>query len=322
MVKTLRITTIAAAALAVVFFIFPVVYGVRSDPAIEQFLKSPGIIELFNKASDARASRSSSQESPLVRQAQMLAGYLNPPAPSAKTTAAPTTAAAPAPKAPVSAKFRLLGTSVHESDPQMSFAFIDEPGKGLHWIRQSAEVMHLVIEEVKDGIVVVRDGQRTFEVAAEPRPTTSSLLDGAPGAQPTVVAPATGARAVTPGPSVRPSSPVTTTMQQGPDISEEESAALEALVERLKSLQKSGKSNKTTAAGSADSSSDDPAAAIEKLMSDFGSSKVGDDEAKRLGDLGKELDGSQHEPNTPAGDKTGDGARSKSPIPPKRRPAN
>jgi len=321
MVKTLRITTIAAAALAVVFFIFPVVYGVRSDPAIEQFLKSPGVIELFNKASDAQASRSSSQESPLVRQAQMLAGYLNPPALPAKATAAPTTAAAPAPKAPVSAKFRLLGTSVHESDPQMSFAFIDEPGKGAHWIRQSAEVMHLVIEEVKDGIVVVRDGQRTFEVAAEPRPTTSSLLDGAPGAQPTV-APTTSTRAVTPGPSVRPSSPVTATMQQGPDISEEESAALEALVERLKSLQKSGKSNKTTAAGSADSSPDDPAATMEKLISDFGASKVGDDEAKRLGDLGKELDGSQHEPNTPAGDKTDDGARSKSPIPPKRRPAN
>ena len=42
MIKTLRITTIIAAFLAVGLLAFPVVYGYRGDEEIEKFLKSPG----------------------------------------------------------------------------------------------------------------------------------------------------------------------------------------------------------------------------------------------------------------------------------------
>jgi hypothetical protein len=59
----------------------------------------------------------------------------------------------------------------------MSLALIDEPGKGLRWVKQSSEVGHLIIEQVKDGEIVVRDGQRTFELVAE-RPKKVSLLKG------------------------------------------------------------------------------------------------------------------------------------------------
>jgi hypothetical protein len=63
----------------------------------------------------------------------------------------------------------------------MSLALIDEPGKGLRWVRPSSKVGHLIIEQVKDGIVVVRDGQNSFEIVAE-RPVKKSLLKaGSPG---------------------------------------------------------------------------------------------------------------------------------------------
>ena len=48
MIKTLRITSVVAAILAVILFIFPVVFGGRSDERIEGFLNSPSVIEKFN----------------------------------------------------------------------------------------------------------------------------------------------------------------------------------------------------------------------------------------------------------------------------------
>jgi hypothetical protein len=80
----------------------------------------------------------------------------------------------------VSAKFKLVGTSRHESQPEMSLALIDEPGKGLHWVRPSSKVGHLIIEQVRDGVVVVRDGASTFELVAERRERKSLIKSTMP----------------------------------------------------------------------------------------------------------------------------------------------
>lgn len=177
MTKTLRITSIIVVVLAIVFFALPAVFAVRSDKQAEQFLSSPSAIEQFNKTRDQKSKKSESQISPLVKQAEAFARYLNPPPkPEPKrTTPSRRPSKIPRPTAPVSSKFELIGTSYYELRPELSLALIDEPSKDLRWVRQSDEIGHLVIEQIKDGLVVVRDGKRTFELVPE-RPKKISLL--------------------------------------------------------------------------------------------------------------------------------------------------
>jgi len=177
MIKTLRITSILAVALAAILVVFSVVFGVRSDKDIEKLLGGPNVIEKFNSAGK-KATRGSNQVSPLVQQAGAFALYLNPPKPVAPRIVKGRITRTPrGPSA--TPKFKVMGTSYYKSNPESSMALIDEPGKGLHWVRQSSMVGHLLIEEVKDGIVVVKDNNGTFELAAEQKPHIS-LLEGAP----------------------------------------------------------------------------------------------------------------------------------------------
>jgi len=179
MLKTLRITSVLVVVLAVVFFVLPAVFGVRGDEGSEQFLSFPSAIEKFNEAKGEKIAESDSQVSPLVKEAEAFGLYLNPPKPKAppRRPARERGGSAPRPPAPVSAKFSLIGTSYYALRPELSLALIDEPGEGFHWVRQSSEVGHLIIEEIGDGLVVVRDGQRTFELEVE-RPKKRSLVKG------------------------------------------------------------------------------------------------------------------------------------------------
>ncbi len=194
MIRTLRITSIIAAILATALFVLPAVYGVRSDPQIEEFLQTPGAVDKFAAArgQSAGAGRDESQASPLVKQAADYDRYLNPPPPTAPTPppSADVAPEQPAPSAPVSVKFDLVGTSYYASHPELSLALIDEPGKGLHWVRQGSSIAHLTIEKVGDGSITVRDGQRTSEMAVNKVDERwRSLVKGAaPEAKPTATA--------------------------------------------------------------------------------------------------------------------------------------
>lgn len=181
MIRTLRITSIIAVVLAVVFFVLPAILGVRGDEQIEQFLNSAGAIEKFNDARGDRIEDDSHEISPLVKQAEAFALYLNPP-PKPSPPKARVSHSRPRPRGPVAPKFKLVGTSYYALHPEQSLALIDEPGKGLRWVKQSDGVGHLVVEQVQDGLVVVRDGQRTFEVVAERR-ERKSLVKNEPSAQ-------------------------------------------------------------------------------------------------------------------------------------------
>ena len=177
MLKTLKITGIIAAALAVVFLVFSAVFGARGSDDIEKFLDSPGAVENFKKSHGNNQKKDQDQTSPLVKQAQKFALFLDPPvAPKrtapVRTTGAPATLARP--KA-VSAKFKLIGTSFYPTNPEMSLALIDEPGKGFRWVRESGKVGHLIIQQIKDGLVVVKDDQRTFEMTPQRQPKKSLI---------------------------------------------------------------------------------------------------------------------------------------------------
>lgn len=276
MVKTLQITSIIAAILATVFFVLPVVFGVRGDEQVEQFLNSAGVIETFNQAKGDSDKRSENQISPLVKQAEAFASYLNPSAkPSPKRT--PATYESPILPRPtvVSAKFTLIGTSYYMLHPELSLALIDEPGKGLRWVRQSSEVGHLVIEQVKDGLVVVRDGKRTFELVTM-RPEERSLLKGpSSGGETsskfTLSAPAKAATGIT------------SSMPR--QISAEENALTGKFIGKMKAVQAE------VEAGKIDSERGikENEALMEELISKLETMRISNEEVKRLGYLGRKL---------------------------------
>ncbi len=184
MVRTLKITTIAAAAAAVAAIVFLSIFGLKGDKDIEKFLSKPGIAEKM-QGTAAQKSDDSSRISPLVVQSKAFSLRINPPPPPKPSAPAASHIKAPPrvrPKSPVAAKFELIGTSFYPTEPSNSWALIKESAKGLHWVRQGGKVGHLTIEKVSDGMVVIKDGSRTYELYAE-RPPKVSLVKGAKSEQ-------------------------------------------------------------------------------------------------------------------------------------------
>ena len=290
MIKTLQITSILAVILAVGLLVSSVVFGVHKDDRIEAFLSSPSVEDQF-KALGQRAKKNSSQSSPLVDRAQLFAKLSNPPKPKPKAPVTPQLSKSTAPVAEIappvtSAKFKVIGTSFYASDPAKSLVFIDEPGKGLHWVRQGSEVMRLTIEEIKNGRIVVRDAQGTSEIVAEERSITVSLLQGAPGASAAVSRPPISrppvpptASRVRPGIPPRPTIPGrTTTVTRRTSLpasvrsrmSREENAKLAALGSKLQAKEDGAQSRQPTAAEIAEAEIAEAKAmeSIKKLLAD------------------------------------------------------
>lgn len=305
MIKTLRITSIVAVVLAaifVIFFVLPVVFGVRSDEHIKELLNSPGVIEKFSKAVGNKATRSGNETSPLVQQAGTFALYLNPPAPKASRTPArrgAKTASGPA----VTPKFKVIGTSYYKGRPELSLALIDEPGKGLHWVKQSGKIGHLLVEQIKDGLIVVKDNGRTYELVAEQKPEIS-LLKGASAVSskgadiPGKTAGTAGSRPALPA-SGRTGADITDAGSRVPRSrrTAEENAKMKELVEGLRRIQRSFTSDKT---GSRPSAEEKEAMMDKqkKLISEFRTSRLSAEETKKLSTLGKELKKVWEEPDS------------------------
>lgn len=298
MINTLRITSVVAAILAGIFFVFPVFFGVRSDESLDAFLASPGVIEKFNSAAGDKAKTSESRVSPLVQQAEAYALYLNPPKPRIPNTPRGPATTAVARQPAVTPRFVVIGTSVHESRPELSLALIDQPGKGLYWVKQSSTVGHLKIEQIKNGLVVVQGTGGTFELAAQQKPQRNFLEEGPPvstgSTVPTGPMPSSPASSVSGrrGPSFRAAS----SKPPQPQRSAEEDKKLEELVSRLKDLRRSYESDKTDSGPN----DEEKAALTEKLISGFKSSRVTNEEAERLDDLGQEMEDTNAEPNLPS----------------------
>jgi hypothetical protein len=305
MIKLLRIMSVLAVALAAVLVVFSVVvFGARGDKDIEELLGEPGVVEKFNNSAGNKATRDTNQVSPLVQQAGAFALYLNPPQPKAPrpVKGRPSTIK----RAPTATpKFKVMGTSYYKDRPESSMALIDEPGKGLHWVRQSSMVGHLLIQEVKDGIVVVKDNSGTFELKAEEKPHIS-LLEGASAvpskpagvskspvssavsrsssAASTVYSGKTGSRYVKPKPPL-------------PRKTNEQESAMKELTDKLAKLQKSFQSDKSGTGPTAQ----EKAEMMNKLISEFKASqasRLSAEESERLSILGTELRKKMEEPTS------------------------
>ncbi len=279
MVKTLRITTITAALLAAGFLIFPAVSGARGDKAIEEFLKSPGAIEKFQRARGDQVE-GEGQISPLVKQARAFALYLNPPAPKRPAIRPSRVQPAPRPKV-TSAKFKLLGTSFYALHPDLSLALIDEAGKGIRWVRRSGRVGHLVIDQIKDGLVVVKDGPRTFKVAVVERPKKVNLIksstldktDAKAALQP-------GWQGVTAGQM---------SAEESAESRAEKTAALEELIRELRAARADVESEQAE--------TEEEENGRDALAKFIESIRIDAEEAKKLNTLGKKLQNGGAEPN-------------------------
>ncbi|MBW8001080.1 MAG: hypothetical protein FVQ80_03555 [Planctomycetes bacterium] len=177
MIKTLHIAGIVGLLFSAAFLVFFAVDVALGAEAIDSLLDSPTIIEKFKQTGVGKKS-SKDAKSPLVKEAEGFANYLNPPAPKApKRSTKPRKKGTPKlakPKA-ASVKFNLIGTSFYASNPSLSMALIDIPGNGLRWVRQSGKVGRMVIEEVRDGVILVNDGSKTVELKAKRSPKKSLL---------------------------------------------------------------------------------------------------------------------------------------------------
>ncbi len=193
MLKTLRITSVIAVIFAVVVLALPAVYGVKPDPAVAELLSDPSVVEQFKQAKGRKPATADSQTSPLVKQAEVLALYLNPPTPppaQAPIAQAPVKAELQ-PLAQITPKFNLIGTSVHTTRPELSLALIDEPGVGYRWVRLGGTIDRFSLDQIEQGRVVLRDGDKTLEltiVKDQPLPAVAPVPPK-PEGQPGVVTP-------------------------------------------------------------------------------------------------------------------------------------
>jgi len=298
MVRTLRVTGVLIAVLAVL--VLGSVLGLvplfnrdtgQQEKAAE-VLNAPGAVERFRAQHGDKAPTNQDKTPLLVQQAQQLAGILNPPVKIDRPTLPPretTTTTTRRPESSSSAKFDLVGTSYLAAAPHESFAYIRLPGNEYQWVKQGSEVGHLIIKEVKSGSIVYADGQELIELAAEPVPETASLLESGVAAAPAIAAPPRPATTSTVDRrTFRPG--VSTTMRPVPrsQTPEKDEEALEDLVGRLRDLQKNLRSDKTGSGAPAE----DRAEMMNKLISEFkSSSRVSDQEAEKLDDLGERLNG-------------------------------
>jgi len=275
MTKTLQITGIIAAVMAGVLLIIPAILGGPKDKESEEFLNSAGVIDNFNQNKGEKKAKGDSHVSPLVKQAQAFALYLNPPPKLPPPSAAPAPAAVPKPEI-VSAKFELVGTSYYALHPEMSMALIDEPGKDLRWVRQSGSVGHLIIEQIKDKVVVVRDGQRTFELVAK-RPEQRSLIRNTPKNV------SAGETAM----NIKPAQPI---IEEPPPSNKKIELRNKFIKNRPNEIELMNKFIKNMPSGKASGKSkEETTAALEKFVSELQAGRVSAKEANQLSRLGKEL---------------------------------
>ncbi len=178
MIRIIQICSAAAVLVAVLVLAMPFFAGDMGFENADKILSTPTAIESFQKSNKNARNIKDEKGSPMTKQAEKFALFLDPPEPK-RTTKPPqnrpsrnTTPSRPAPKN-VSASFRLLGTSYLEGNQEKSFALIDKPGEGMRWVKKGDSIGHLVVEEIKAGVLKLNDGQNVRDMQVEKQETTN-----------------------------------------------------------------------------------------------------------------------------------------------------
>jgi hypothetical protein len=173
-VRILQVSGVLALVGAVAVSALCVLNGWRGD-SHSAGIAAPSAIEQFKQAGGRSEQNSGVQLSPLVQQAQIFAAYLNPPpAPKRKPSSRPTerkavVAQTPEVKPPnPSAKFKLHGISYRPSRPEDSMALVWEPDAGHRWIKEGAQLGHILVVEISATEIAYRTGEQTHSMLVDP----------------------------------------------------------------------------------------------------------------------------------------------------------
>jgi len=295
MIKTLRITSVLAVMLAVAVLATVLGYlrpakfihlnlGVKGDKQVEQILGSPSAVDRFKTQFGSKVPNSEDTTPPLIKQAELLAGIINPPpskdAPPASTPPLSKITPVIKPQGLVSSKFDLLGTS-YSSNPATSFAYIRLPDSTFQWVGPGTEIGHVTIKEIRNGSVVCWDGKKDFEVPAEATPETSSLLETGnlpPTPAPSAPRPAVGGKAQNSPvkPSAVAKAAVPATSAPPTQISKEEQENLSRLGDKIKN--------------GAGANMAEREAAVSKMISEYKSTQANPAQAQKLENPGGPAD--------------------------------
>jgi hypothetical protein len=312
--KTLRITSIIAAVLAAGLLVFPAIFGFRSDKEIDEFLNLPSVVEKFRRARGDKYKVGEGEVSPLVKYAQAFGLYLNPPPAPKKVVrklrdpGKPHVPGIVTQQPRVTAKFKLIATSFSASRPELSVALIDAPGKGRQWVRQGSVVSYLTVEQIKDGLVIVKGTKGTFEIPAEARPPRRSLLAGSSPVSMGPSSPTPSETTAALGPDEAESVTATDAGITGGELEqmryeEEHDALARKLFAELEAMMAEGDERPGESAKADSGSGAESPEAAEKLISDVESMRITGKEAKKLDRLGRELKGAsedvKQDPNRP-----------------------
>ena len=194
----------------------------------------------------------------------------------------------------VTPKFKVIGISFCENHPEMSMALIDEPGKGIHWVKQSTSVGHLLVEQVLNDLVIVKSGTETFKLIPEREQPESKGKS-----------PVTGKSNATKKPAGSSASRALSSYNRNRNIVKrvptkslpskqdaEKKEELEKLYKDLRELK-----NNSDIADS-ELTEEERTQQIEKIISSFKASYVSEEEAKKLDDLAEQLKDEESEPNS------------------------
>jgi hypothetical protein len=153
--------------------------GAQEDEQIGRLLNGPGAVDRFRHHHNGKHQDRQDATPALIEQARIFAKIINPPAPKQPPGQKGTDDRPPPPPEPP--EFRLVGTSC-SSNPDDSFAYVRLPNEPDQWVRQGAQVGHVVIKEIRHGSITYWDGRQHVETIVEPVPQTAGRLEPGTGA--------------------------------------------------------------------------------------------------------------------------------------------
>jgi hypothetical protein len=147
-----------------------------------------GVVELFRERQGGQGTKNGGHmASPLVAQAEAFAAYLCPPVVAEEQGASGPVldlgtrvdASPPVRPKEVSVDFRVVAVSCYPDRPKRSMALIAASSDGeseAKWVKEGAGIGHFVVHEIRQGAVVLRDGEQLRELAVERRRQSRTLV--------------------------------------------------------------------------------------------------------------------------------------------------